>query len=139
MTEPTIVASNGTAVESGGVYLTYSGDPTSPYRVAKVVSVGGGPAGVGWDCQVGSDMTPILSPDLWLKLYVTCHADSPGQPSSDEPFVIMPVSVAMFLAWGPPKFPIRMGTEAITVEELGARVADWHKHAEQNAAADPAA
>jgi hypothetical protein len=35
----------------------------------------------------------------------------------------------MFLAWGPPKFPIRVGTEFVTAEERAARVAEWYKPA----------
>jgi hypothetical protein len=124
----TIVAGNGTVVEAGGVYLTFSGDSGQPYAVVKVVSIGSGPDGVGWDCQIAPDLTPVESLDLWLKLFYANHTEPPSRlPSAAEPFRIMPMSVNMFLAWGPPKFPIRVGTQAVTPEELAARIADWHK------------
>ncbi len=44
-------------------------------------------------------------------------------------FRIILVSISMFLAWGPPKFPIRVGFEAVTEKELAARVEDWYKRA----------
>lgn len=131
----TVVASNGTVVEAGGVYLTFSGDPDTPYKFAKVISIGGSGASIGE--QVGPGLTPVPSPDLWVKLY---YADEVEQPAATTvptgPFRILPISVAMFLAWGPPTFPIRAGTEAVSAEELVARVEDWYKQAEPGAAAD---
>ena len=62
--------------------------------------------------------------------------DATGVPAG--PFRILPISVAMFLAWGPPTFPIRVGTEAVTAVELAARVEDWYEQAEPGAAPDPA-
>jgi len=129
-----IVAENGTVVEAGGVYLTFSGDYDRPYKFAKVVSIGGSGASIG--VQLAPDLTPVASPDLWLKLYYANNAEPPQPPSAPGGrFRILPVSVGMFLAWGPPKFPIRVGTEAVTPEELAARVDDWYMQAEPGAAA----
>src|SRR4051812_9334535 len=97
-----VIAGNGTIVEAGGVYLTYSGDEDTPNAVAKVVSVGG-PDAAGWDCQIAPDGTRIASPELWLKLFYFRSVEAPREiPGPAEKFRIMPVSANMFLAWGPP-------------------------------------
>jgi hypothetical protein len=119
----TVVAGNGTVVEAGGVYLTFSGDPDTPYTFAKVVSIGGSGASLG--VQLGPDLRPVPSQDLWVKLYRGSYAERPD-PSEvpTGPSRILPITVAMFLAWGPPTFPIRVGTEAVTADELAARGQD---------------
>jgi hypothetical protein len=38
--EGIVVAENGTVVEAGGVYLTFSADSDQPYCAAKVISIG---------------------------------------------------------------------------------------------------
>lgn len=133
-----IVAGNGTVVEAGDIYLTFSGDSDTPYCFAKVISVGG--SGESFGVQVGPDMKPIPSQDLWVKLYYSQTAERPAESATPSGrFRIMPISVAMFLAWGPPLFPIRVGTEAVTEEELSARVKDWYVYDDEpdEASSDP--
>lgn len=135
MANPEVVAGNGTVVEPGGVYLTFSGDPRKRYKFAKVISIGGAGASIG--TQLGPDLSPVPSPDLWVKLFFADSAEQPATGSMPTgPFRILPISVAMFLAWGPPTFPIRVGDEAVTAEELAARVEDWYKQAVPGADAD---
>ena len=132
MEDTPIVASNGTVVEAGGVYLTFSGDCERPYKLAKVISVGG--SGAAMDCQISPDLVPMSSPDLWLKLYLASVADYPVGITPEvlsEGFRIIPVSVSMFLAWGPPNFPVLVGNEPVTAEELAGRVQDWYMQPKQ--------
>lgn len=119
--QPTILARNGTVVEVGGIYLVFSGDSELPYAVTKVISVGGS-GGAAMDCQLSPSLTPIPSPDLWLKIFYTRHTEPPNlQATLNDDSRILPISANMFLAWGEPeKFPIRIGTEAVTSEELAA-------------------
>ena len=53
-----VVAENGTVIEAGGVYLTFSGDYERQYAVAKVISIG------GWDGAgiIGSNLPPSARP-----------------------------------------------------------------------------
>jgi hypothetical protein len=132
-TESTVVAGNGTIVEAGGVYLTFSGDPATPYIVAKVISIGGGPGWVAPYQRISPGQPLEASPDLWVKLFYANYADPTDayQPAAwAGPSRVIPVTVDVFLAWGPPKFPIRVGTEPVTTAELAARVEDWYKEAE---------
>ena len=88
-----------TMLHAGGVYLTFSGDPSLQYRFAKVIRVRPG--------------------DMCVKLYHPKYPDRPsGAPDGDV--TIMWISVDMFLAWGPPKFPIHLYDEAVTSEEATA-------------------
>jgi hypothetical protein len=122
---PTIVAPNGTVVEPGGVYLTFSGDEDLPYAVVKVISVGCGPGVMAADCRITPDPVPVRDPDVWLKIYFGQYSERPDGPNAQMLSAgsrIVPVSVSAFLAWGPPKFPIRVSNEAVTAEELAACV-----------------
>lgn len=124
--EPSVTLENGTVVEPGGVYLTFQDDPDEPYSVAKVIRVGGGSSGY---CQVLPDMTPVDSPNLWLKLYRVSLTEAPRElPAAilAGPSVVLPVTVAVFQAWGQPEFPIRLGTEGVTAEEFTAMAAVAH-------------
>jgi len=121
-----VVANNETVIEPGGVYLSFQCDDDEPYSVAKVLHVGGNSAGY---VQLSPGLTPVASPDLWLKLYRTHLAEPPaGLPAEvmAGPAVVMPVTLAVFLAWGPPKFPVWLGTESVTADELAAIAALRH-------------
>ena len=102
--------------------------------------MGGGPGGASGDARLGPDLAPVPSPDLWLKVYRARFAARPAWPSAAAAaggWQVIAVSVGMFLAWGPPDFPVRAGSEAVTAEELAARVEDWWRtEAEPGAAAD---
>jgi len=78
---------------------------------------------------------------MWLKLYHTALAERPtGLPVavlSGEAWIV-PVTVAVLLAWGAPALPIRLGTEAVSAEEL-AEVAAVRYPSEPKAAPDSAA
>ena len=133
-----VVAENGTVIEAGGVYLTFSGDYERRYAVAKVISIGGGPGGAAACIRVLHDLTPVVSPDLWVKMPYADHARPPegwAMTALTGKHRIVPITVDMFLAWGPPKFPIRVGTEAVTAEELAARVEDWYLREPENGTA----
>jgi hypothetical protein len=133
-----IVAENGTVVEAGGIYLTYSGDPDTPYKFVKVVSIGGTGASIG--VQVGPNLGVIPSQDLWAKIYYASSVERPVATASPAgEFRVLPISVAMFLAWGPPTFPIRVGTEPVTPEELSARAEEWNKYTIPDCASDSGA
>lgn len=99
---PSVVAENGTVVEAGGVYLTYSGDPGRPYTFAKVIRIGAS--------------FPGVSPLLWARLYRRQWAEPPAGPSGRS--AVAQINVAVFLAWGPPRFPVRVGTAAVTAADL---------------------
>lgn len=136
--EPTIVADNGTVIEAGGVYLTDHDDDELPYRVVKVLRVGGGGVAAGLYCQVTPGLRPVQSLEMWLKLYHTAVAERPtGLPAAvlSGGAWIIPVTVAMLLAWGAPTLPIRLGTEAVSDEEL-AEVAAVRYPSEPRAAPD---
>lgn len=107
MNEPVVRAGNGTVVEAGGVYLTFSGDPARPYLVVKLLRV-----------------RPSAG-DLWLKAYGTTSAERPaGFDPAQASAAALWVSVEIFLAWGPPTFPIRLATDPVTAAELAARTVD---------------
>jgi hypothetical protein len=110
---PSVVADNGTVVESGGVYLTFSGDPDRRYMLAKVLRIGDPPP------VAAPGLTP--SPDLWVRVYRRRWTAPPAKPSGAS--VVVRISVGVFLAWGPPEFPIRIGTEAVTAADRAATAA----------------
>ena len=133
-----VVAENGTVIEAGGVYLTFSGDSERRYAVVKVISVGCGPGGAAACIRVLPDLTPVVSPELWVKLCYAHHEEPPegwAMTALMGKNRILPITVGVFLAWGPPKFPIRVGTEAVTAEELAARVQDWYLREPENGTA----
>ena len=123
-----VVAENGTVIEAGGVYLTFSGDSECRYAVVKVISIGCGLGGAAECIRVLPDLTPVVSPDLWVKLSYALHAEPPegwAMTALMGKSRILPITMDMLLSWEPPKFPIRLGTEPVTVDELAARVEDW--------------
>jgi hypothetical protein len=85
----------------GRVFLTFSGDYDNPYGFAKVIA--------------------LPENDLWVKMWRQWFADRPtafDPRSFNCPHKILEISKEMFLAWGPPKFPILIAEEAVTEEEL---------------------
>ena len=114
---PEARAENGTVLKAGGIYLSYSGDDSLPYAVSKILSIEGR--------------------DLWLKLYRRNLRERPPAFAPErltQGYRIIPFSVAGFLAWGPPKFPILLAEEEVTAEELAQRTDDWYKRPVQGAA-----
>src|SRR5438445_12900532 len=75
------------SLHAGNVYLTFSGDYEKPFMFAKVIHVDG--------------------ENIWLRLFVNNYSDRPtfGSTAKLGESRIIPVSIDMFLAWGPPKFP----------------------------------
>src|SRR4051794_11009579 len=88
------------SLHAGNVYLTFGGDHEKPFMFAKVINVDG--------------------ENLWLRLFVNNRSDRPTFTSTATlgESRIIPVSIEMFLAWGPPKFPIFVGIEAVSNDEL---------------------
>jgi hypothetical protein len=137
--EAVVVAENGTVVEAGGVYLTFSGDHEQPYAAAKIISIGGGPGGASPYVRLTPDLAPVASLDLWVKLAFAHHTSPPegwALMALTGKHRIIPISVDVFLARGPPKFPIRVGTQAVTAEELAACVEDWFRREPESGTAE---
>lgn len=98
--------------------------------MAKIISIGVGSSGAAPYVRVTPDLVPVVSPDLWVKLFYAHHANPPqgwALATLNGKHRILLITVDVFLAWGPPKFPIRVGSEVVTAEELAARVGDWYK------------
>ncbi len=93
------------ALAPGQVYLIFSGDCDLPYTFAKIIR--------------------IIEDDLRVKLFKD-DFPSEQQPRYDPARMlagsaIAAVSLDMFFAWGPPKFPILIADEGVTQEELDPR------------------
>lgn len=126
---PEIRAGNGALIEPGGIYLTFSGDYDRPYTFAKIIQVVK-PTGPS-DRRLTPDGAVVGDLDLWLKLFYDSSPDCPNAIPLEGlagRCRVIPVSVSMFLAWGPPKFPIRLGSETVTADELARCVDDWYLH-----------
>jgi len=83
----------------GGLYFTYSGDPEVPYKHAKLLR--------------------LDENGLFVKLYMNDHTSRPDHPPKGKYRVVL-ISVEMFLAWGPPKFPIFLHDEGVSSSEQAA-------------------
>ena len=88
-------------IRPGSVFWTFSGEQATPYKFAKIIK---------------SDHH-----GLWVKLSVE---DFAAQPQSYEfasrpgTTFTVPITTQVFLAWGPPKFPIFIAEEPVTDVEL---------------------
>ncbi len=81
----------------GGIYLTFSGDPATPYCFAKLLQLSGN--------------------SIWLKLYHGTYRDIPTYDTKLES-TIMNIPLDTFLAWGPPRFPQFVIDEEVSDDEL---------------------
>jgi hypothetical protein len=104
---------DGKTLHSGGVYLTFSGDEELPYSFAKIIQ--------------------HAKNDLWVKLYRNKYENRPTDLYSGD-HVTLNMSVDMFLAWGPPDFPVLIIDEPISEEEIAQCKDDYRRPTDQKLA-----
>lgn len=85
----------------GRIYVTYSCDPEHPFKFAKIVFETD-------DEQIGLKMF-YEDFDEMPTVYDESTMQKPG-------YIIIPRK--MFMAWGPPNFPIEFADDDVTAEEL---------------------
>lgn len=93
----------GVPIRAGGIYFTFCGDYDRPYCFAKLLKT--------------DDRS------VWIKLYHENYAERPPHGPVGE-WSTLHVSIDMFLAWGPPKFPIFVNDEDVTDNELAECIED---------------
>jgi hypothetical protein len=87
-------------IRPGVVYLIYSCEEATPFMFAKVIDI------------VGESLKLKIHPDQLV-----------DRPASYNPSVLhdakcVSIPMDMFMAWGPPMFPIEFIEEEVTTEEL---------------------
>jgi len=88
-------------VRPGSVFWTFSCEHDTPYKYAKIIK---------------SDHH-----GLWVKMSVEDFAIQPDlNDFANLPGATftVPITIDVFLAWGPPKFPIYLANEPVTEEEI---------------------